>query len=122
LIDQTMVNDFRPFGTMMAKLSTSSKVIERDDGPDVELPIAVDHRRRIDTSYQVYLGLYQAIVRLSISKFCSKRYLWLVNNYAPYARGYYAREASGLNAQIRMGETQSRRLLESLLHKALSAA
>jgi type I site-specific restriction endonuclease len=32
LIDQTMVNDFRPFGGAMAKLSTSSKTIERRDG------------------------------------------------------------------------------------------
>ena len=38
LVDQTMVNDFRPFGGAMTKLS-----------------------RRIDTSYEVYLGLYQAI-------------------------------------------------------------
>ena len=38
LIDQTMVNDFRPFGGAMTKLS-----------------------RSIDTSYEVYLGLYQAI-------------------------------------------------------------
>ena len=38
LIDQTMVNDFRPFAGAMTKLS-----------------------RRIDTSYEVYLGLYQAI-------------------------------------------------------------
>ena len=29
LIDQTMVNDFRPFGAAMAKLSTNSKTIER---------------------------------------------------------------------------------------------
>ena len=29
LVDQTMVNDFRPFGGAMAKLSTHSKVIER---------------------------------------------------------------------------------------------
>ena len=34
LIDQTMVNDFRPFGAAMAKLSTSAKTIERDDGTD----------------------------------------------------------------------------------------
>ena len=38
LIDQTMANDFRPFGGAMTKLS-----------------------RSIDTSYEVYLGLYQAI-------------------------------------------------------------
>ena len=56
LIDQTMVNDFRPFGAAMAKLSTSSKVIEREDGRDVELPIAIDKKRRIDTSYEIYLG------------------------------------------------------------------
>ena len=56
-----MVNDFRPFGSSMAKLSTSSKVIEREDGTEVTLPIVVDKRRRIDTSYEVYLALYQAI-------------------------------------------------------------
>ncbi len=61
LINQTMVNDFRPFGAAMAKLSTGSKVIEREDGTAVDLPIAIDKRRRIDTSYEVYLGLYQAI-------------------------------------------------------------
>ena len=63
LVDQTMVNDFRPFGQAMAKLSTSSKTIERDDGAEVRLSTAVskkDHRR-IDTSYEIYLGLYQAI-------------------------------------------------------------
>jgi hypothetical protein len=32
LIDQTMVNDFRPFGAAMAKLSTNSKTIGRQDG------------------------------------------------------------------------------------------
>src|SRR6266481_4420458 len=38
LIDQTMVNDFRPFGAAMAKLSTGSKTIERADGTNEELP------------------------------------------------------------------------------------
>jgi type I restriction enzyme R subunit len=38
LIDQTMVHDFRPFGAAMAKL-----------------------HRRIDTAYEIYLSLYQAI-------------------------------------------------------------
>ena len=46
LIDQTMVNDFRPFGAAMAKLSTKTKTIEHG---------------RIDTAYEIYLGLYQAI-------------------------------------------------------------
>lgn len=61
LVDQTMVNDFRPFGAAMAKLSTSSKTIERQDGTEAEITTAVDKKRRIDTAYEVYLGLYQAI-------------------------------------------------------------
>jgi type I restriction enzyme, R subunit len=61
LIDQTMVNDFRPFGGTMAKLSTRSKTIERDDGTSIDISTAIDTRRRIDTAYEIYLGLYQAI-------------------------------------------------------------
>lgn len=61
LVDQTMVNDFRPFGPAMAKLSTASKTIERDDGRKIDLPLALDKKRRIDPSYEIYLGLYQAI-------------------------------------------------------------
>src|SRR6266542_685364 len=62
LVDQTMVNDFRPFGAAMVKLSISSKTIEREDGSEVQIPTAVDKKtRRIDTSYEVYLALYQAI-------------------------------------------------------------
>ncbi len=62
LVDQTMVNDFRPFGSAMAKLSTASKTIERDDGTEVDLPTALEKKlRRIDTSYEIYLALYQAI-------------------------------------------------------------
>ena len=61
LVDQTMVNDFRPFGAAMAKLSTGAKTIEREDGTEVELMTALDKKRRIDTAYEVYLGLYQAI-------------------------------------------------------------
>ena len=61
LVDQTMVNDFRPFGPAMAKLSTKAKTIERDDGLSEDLTTAVDKKRRIDTAYEVYLGLYQAI-------------------------------------------------------------
>jgi type I restriction enzyme R subunit len=61
LIDQTMVNDFRPFGDAMAKLSTSNKTIERPDGSKIELTLALDKKRRIDPSYEIYLGLYQAI-------------------------------------------------------------
>jgi type I restriction enzyme R subunit len=65
LIDQTMVNDFRPFGGAMAKLSTSAKTIERADGTEVELTLALDrgtdNKRRINAAYEIYLGLYQAI-------------------------------------------------------------
>jgi type I restriction enzyme, R subunit len=61
LVDQTMVNDFRPFGTAMAKLSTRSKTIEREDGSTVELALALDKKRRINPAYEIYLGLYQAI-------------------------------------------------------------
>ncbi|CAK0746432.1 Type I restriction enzyme EcoEI endonuclease subunit [Azospirillaceae bacterium] len=61
LIDQTMVNDFRPFGAAMAKLSTSSKTIERNDGSTTDITTAIDKKRRIDTAYEIYLGLYQAI-------------------------------------------------------------
>lgn len=61
LVDQTMVNDFRPFGAAMAKLSSSAGTIERDDGVAVDLPTAIDRQRRIDASYEIYLGLYQAI-------------------------------------------------------------
>ena len=49
LIDQTMVNDFRPFGAAMAKLSTKANTIDRN------------RRRRIDTAYEIYLSLYQSI-------------------------------------------------------------
>ena len=61
LIDQTMVNDFRPFGAAMAKLSTKAKTIEREDGTSIDLTTAIDKKRRIDTAFEIYLGLYQAI-------------------------------------------------------------
>ncbi len=61
LVDQTMVNDFRPFGAAMAKLSTQARTIERADGAAEVITTAVDKIRRIDTAYEIYLGLYQAI-------------------------------------------------------------
>ena len=61
LVDQTMVNDFRPFGGAMAKLSTRARTIERHDGTPMEMSLAIDSQRRIDTSYEIYLGLYQAV-------------------------------------------------------------
>lgn len=61
LIDQTMVNDFKPFGAAMAKLSKNAKTIERADGTQIDLTLALDKKRRIDTSFEVYLGLYQSL-------------------------------------------------------------
>src|SRR5271167_3105078 len=61
LIDQTMVNDFRPFGGVMAKLSARSNTIEKSDGTVNDLTSAIDSGRAINKSYEVYLGLYQAI-------------------------------------------------------------
>ena len=59
LIDQTMVNDFRPFKTAMAKLS--SRAAEEDDESTPAIVKAIDRKRRLDASYEIYLGLYQAI-------------------------------------------------------------
>jgi type I restriction enzyme R subunit len=61
LVDQTMVNDFKPFKGAMAKLSTRSRTIEAASGEMEQLTTAVDRKRRIDASYEIYLGLYQAI-------------------------------------------------------------
>jgi type I restriction enzyme R subunit len=61
LIDQTMVNDFRPFGGAMAKLSVNAKTIEKADGSVTDLVTALDAKRQINKAYEVYLGLYQAI-------------------------------------------------------------
>jgi type I restriction enzyme R subunit len=61
LVDQTMVNDFRPFGGAMAKLSAKSKTIEQPDGSTTDLATAIDAKRQINKAFEVYLGLYQAI-------------------------------------------------------------
>ena len=61
LIDQTMVNDFRPFKRAMAKLSTASGTIEVSGGRRNEAEDVPGGKRRIDTSYEIYLSLYQAI-------------------------------------------------------------
>lgn len=46
LIDQTIVNDFRPFGTAMKKLDR--RLVDKRSGA-------------VDSSYEIYLALYQAI-------------------------------------------------------------
>ena len=47
LVDQTMINDFKPFGSVMTKLNRS--LLDKDNG-------------KVDTSYEIYLALYQAII------------------------------------------------------------
>ncbi len=47
LVDQTMVNDFKPFGAVMTKLGRN--LVDKDSG-------------HVDKSYEIYLGLYQAIM------------------------------------------------------------
>lgn len=61
LINQTMSNDFSPFGKNMAKLSVHAKTIERTDGSMYDIKSGVGRGRQIDTSYEIYCGLYQAI-------------------------------------------------------------
>ena len=67
LIDQTMVNDFRPFKGAMAKLSPNAKGVERVDADTgkrfiEELDVAVNKATKVvDKSYEIYLSLYQAV-------------------------------------------------------------
>ena len=67
LIDQTMVNDFRPFKGAMAKLSPNAKGVERVDSSTgkhfvEELDVAVNKTTKlVDKSYEIYLSLYQAV-------------------------------------------------------------
>ena len=67
LIDQTMVNDFRPFKGAMAKLSPNAKGVERVDAQTgkpflEELDVAVNKTtKQVDKSYEIYLSLYQAV-------------------------------------------------------------
>ena len=60
LVDQTMVNDFRSFGGAMAKLSKTAGTISREGGNADNASSRRKHRA-IDTSYEIYLSLYQAI-------------------------------------------------------------
>jgi type I restriction enzyme R subunit len=66
LIDQTMVNDFRPFKGAMAKLSPNAKGIERINAQGQieveEVDLAVNRTTKlVDKSYEIYLSLYQAV-------------------------------------------------------------
>jgi type I restriction enzyme R subunit len=66
LVDQTMVNDFRPFKGAMAKLSPNAKGVERVDAQGKvaveELDLAVSPvTKQVNKSYEIYLSLYQAV-------------------------------------------------------------
>ena len=66
LIDQTMVNDFRPFKGAMAKLSAHGKGVEVVDAQgktSIEnVDLAVDKAtKQVNKSYEIYLSLYQAV-------------------------------------------------------------
>ena len=67
LIDQTMVNDFRPFKGAMAKLSPNAKGVERVDAGTgkhfiEDLDLAVNKTtKQVDKSFEIYLSLYQAV-------------------------------------------------------------
>ncbi|MFC3679093.1 EcoAI/FtnUII family type I restriction enzme subunit R [Bacterioplanoides pacificum] len=64
LVDQTMNNDFKPFAGAMAKLSPRGGGMERNGKKlDIELAVKKDKDRvnKVDTSYEIYLGLYQAL-------------------------------------------------------------
>jgi type I restriction enzyme R subunit len=66
LVDQTMVNDFKPFKGAMAKLSVNQKGVEKVDSAGqkttemVELGINTQ-TKKVDKSYEIYLSLYQAV-------------------------------------------------------------
>ena len=66
LIDQTMVNDFRPFKGAMAKLSPHAKGVEVVDsqGQTVieDVDLAINRvTKQVNKSYEIYLSLYQAV-------------------------------------------------------------
>jgi type I restriction enzyme, R subunit len=61
LANQTMVGDFKPFKTAMAKLSSRNNSIEKRDGSVVKLASGVSQDRKIDKAFEIYLSLYQAV-------------------------------------------------------------
>jgi type I restriction enzyme, S subunit len=49
----------------------------------------------------VHLMMSDKIVRLVLAKSCCPRYVWLVNNFADFARAHYARRASGVSPSMK---------------------
>ena len=73
LIDQTMVNDFKPFMQAMAKLSPDQKGLERlDQTQQAELaaehPETTIYRKAVNQSFEIYLSLYQAVTGTDASQ------------------------------------------------------
>jgi len=61
LANQTMIGDFKPFKSAMAKLSARNNSIETKDGSTIILPSGITQDRKVDKSYEIYLSLYQAV-------------------------------------------------------------
>jgi len=79
LVDQTMVNDFRPFKGAMAKISPNGKGVERVDvetGETVveQIETAVSRQKKVDTAYEIYLSLYQAVTGTEEAKNIYKQF------------------------------------------------
>ncbi|MGE0859544.1 MAG: EcoAI/FtnUII family type I restriction enzme subunit R [Gammaproteobacteria bacterium] len=64
LANQTMIGDFKPFKSAMAKLSARNNSIEKRDGTTITLPSGVTQDRKVDKSFEIYLSLYQAVTGL----------------------------------------------------------
>ena len=61
-IGQTIVNDFKPFGSAMAKLTPKNKTIDKEDAKMEIVRAMGGGGRTANKSYEIYLGLYQGIV------------------------------------------------------------
>ena len=79
LVDQTMVNDFKPFKGAMAKLSPESKGLEKAD-IDSALRFAAEasdgrpYSKLVDYSFEIYLSLYQAVSGVEESRNVYKQF------------------------------------------------
>jgi type I restriction enzyme S subunit len=49
----------------------------------------------------VKLMMSDKIVRLLLSKNCNHRFVWIVNNYADFARAHYVERASGVSPSMK---------------------
>lgn len=66
LIDQTMLDDFKPFGNAMAKLSPDKNGLERRSNTEraelaAEHPESIIYRKAVNQAFEIYMSLYQAV-------------------------------------------------------------